>query len=122
MAALSDAMAAGLEVVELRNLTGRELDPLLLEETVEWQRELDWDFGRSADLVRQFADMRSLMGYALIDRAEVAGYGYSVLEENKGLIGDLYVRPSWRNGANDVRLFRAILDGLIATPNTGRIE
>jgi ribosomal protein S18 acetylase RimI-like enzyme len=122
MAALSDPMASGPEVVELRHLTGRELDPLLLEETVEWHRELDWDFGRSADLVRQFADMRALPGYAMIDRGEVAGYGYSVLEENKGLIGDLYMRPAWRNGANDVRLFRTILDGLIATPNLRRIE
>src|ERR1700723_1742746 len=103
-----------IEIVDLRDLVGRELDPLLLEETVEWQRELDWDFGRSADLVRQFADMRALTGYARLDRGEVAGYGYSVLEDNKGLIGDLYVRPAWRNGANDVRLFRAILDGLVA--------
>jgi ribosomal protein S18 acetylase RimI-like enzyme len=121
MAAAIDAMA-GPELVELRNLVGRELDPLLLEETVEWQRELDWDFGRSADLVRQFADMRALMGYALLDRGEVAGYGYSVLEDQKGLIGDLYVRPLWRNGGNEVRLFRAILDGLIATPTVKRIE
>ena len=115
-------MAATPEVVELRHLSGRELDPLLLEETVEWQRELDWDFGRSADLVRQFADMRALTGYALVDRGEVAGYGYSVLEEQRGLMGDLYIRPPWRNGTNDVRLFRAILDGLIATPNLRRIE
>ena len=122
MAALSDPMAAGPEIVDLRHLSGRELDPLLLEETVEWQRELDWDFARSADLVHQFADMRGLMGFALLDRGEVAGYGYSVLEEQKGLIGDIYVRPSWRNGSNDVRLFRAVLDGLIATPTVRRIE
>jgi ribosomal protein S18 acetylase RimI-like enzyme len=122
MAALSDPMAAGPEIIELRDLVGHELDPLLLEETVEWQRELDWDFGRSADLVHQFADMRALMGYALLDRGEVAGYSYSVLEEQKGLIGDLYVRPPWRNGNNEVRLFRAVLDGLIATPNVGRVE
>src|SRR6185437_902346 len=50
MAALTDPMTAGPEIVDLRSLTGRELDPLLLEETVEWRRELDWDFGRSADL------------------------------------------------------------------------
>jgi ribosomal protein S18 acetylase RimI-like enzyme len=122
MAALSDAMAAGPQIVDLRDIVGHELDPLLLEETVEWRRDLDWDFGRSADLVRQFADMRALMGYALVDRGEVAGYGYSVLEEQKGLIGDLYVRPLWRNGANEVRLFRAILDGLIAVPGVRRIE
>jgi ribosomal protein S18 acetylase RimI-like enzyme len=122
MAALSDPMAAGPEIVDLRDLSGRELDPLLLEETVEWRRELDWDFARSADLVHQFADMRALMGCALLDRGEVAGYGYSVLEDQKGLIGDIYVRPQWRTGTNEVRLFRAVLDGLIATRNVKRIE
>jgi len=122
MAALIDPMAAGPEIVDIRDLAGRELDPLLLEETVEWRRELDWDFGRSADLVHQFADMRALMGYALVDRGEVAGYGYSVLEEQKGLIGDLYVRPQWRNGQNEIRLLRTILDGLTATRNVRRVE
>ncbi len=122
MAALSEPMIGSPEIVELRDLSGRELDPLLLEETVEWQRELDWDFSRSADLVHQFADMRALMGFALLDRGEVAGYGYSVLEDQKGLIGDIYVRPPWRTGNNEVRLFRAVLDGLIATQNVRRIE
>lgn len=110
------------EIVALRELVGRELDPLLLEETVEWKRELDWDFARSADLVRQFTDMRALTGFALLDRGEVAGYGYSVLEEYKGLIGDLYVRPAWRDGLTEARLFRAILAELIGTPNVRRVE
>jgi len=122
MAALIDPITPGPELVDLRELAGRELDPLLLEETVEWQRDLDWDFARSADLVRQFADMRAIMGHALLDRGEVAGYGYSVLEDYKGLIGDLYVRPAWRSSTYEVQLFRAILDGLIAMPGVSRIE
>ncbi len=122
MAALIDPMARGPEIVELRHLSSWELDPLLLEETVEWQRELDWDFARPADLVRQFTDVHALTGYALLDRGEVAGYGYSVLEDHKGLIGDLYVRSAWRNGDYESRLFRSLLDNLIATPRVRRIE
>jgi ribosomal protein S18 acetylase RimI-like enzyme len=114
--------AAEPEIVELRNLVGRELDPLLLEETVEWQQKLDWDFSISADLVRQFTDMRALKGLALLDRGEVVGYGYSVLEDHKGLIGDLYVRPPWRDGVTEARLFQAILDDLIGTPHIRRVE
>lgn len=121
MGALRQA-AGGIEIVALRTLVGRELDPLLLEETVEWQRELDWDFGRSADLVRQFADMRSLAGFALVDRGEVVGYGYSVIEDHKGLIGDVYVRPPWRDAATEARLFVALLDELVGTPNVRRVE
>jgi ribosomal protein S18 acetylase RimI-like enzyme len=112
----------GSEIIELRQLSGHALDPLLLEETVEWKRALDWDFGRSADLVRQFADMRALTGFALLDRGEVAGYGYSVLEDHKGLIGDVYVRPQWRDGVTEARLFDALLDDLIGTPNIRRVE
>lgn len=105
----------GIEMVALRTLVGRELDPLLLEETVEWQQELDWDFGKSADLIRQFTDMRSLEGFALLSRGEVVGYGYSIVEDQKGLVGDVYVRPLWRTGAAEARLFRAIMKDLIRT-------
>jgi GNAT superfamily N-acetyltransferase len=121
MAALSQTRQQP-EIVGLGDVVGRELDPLLLEETVEWARELDWDFGRSADLVRQFADMRALTGFALLDRGEVVGYGYSVIEDHNGLSGDLYVRPAWRDGVTEARLFEAILDGLIQTPRIRRVE
>jgi len=49
----------------------------LLEETGEWSRKLDWDFSKSRDLVRQLADAGALGGAALLDRGEVAGYGYT---------------------------------------------
>jgi len=122
MAAMVNPAPRALEVVDLRRIGARELNTLLTEETEEWARELDWDFARSADLVRSFADMRALGGAALMDRGEVIGYGYSVLEGHKGLIGDLYVRPGWRSPDSEIRLFRALLDGLIATPHMHRIE
>lgn len=122
MAAHAETAPRGPEIIELRRLSARELDPLLLEETVEWDQELDWDFSKSADLVRKYADMRALGGAALIDHGEVAGYGYSVVEDHKGLIGDLYIRPGWRRGDAEIRLFRMMLDGLIATAQIRRIE
>jgi len=122
MAALVDPVTRGPELVDLRRLGARELDPLLLEETAEWDAELDWDFSKSADLVRKFADMRALNGAALMDRGQIAGYGYCVIEDHKGLIGDVYVRPGWRDSDHEIRLFRILLDGLIATPQVRRVE
>ena len=122
MAARCETMNEGLEIVDLRRLTGRELEPLLLEETVEWKRELDWDFAKSAELVGHFTDSKALIGYALLDRGEVAGYGYSVIEDQKGLIGDFYVRPLWRDGRTDVGLFRTMLDALNGMSRVRRIE
>ena len=122
MAALVDPVTRGPDIVDLRQLGSRELDPLLLEETAEWEQELDWDFSKSADLVRHYADQRALAGAALMDRGTVAGYGYAVLEEHKGLIGDVYVRPGWRERDAEIRLFRTLLDSLIATSQVRRIE
>jgi len=111
-----------LEVVDLLRLTGRELDPLLLEETVEWQNALDWDFGVAAEMVRRFVNGRSLAGAAILDRGEVAGYGYAVVEDSKALIGDLYIRPQWRETDAPARLFRMILSGLEGVGSVKRIE
>jgi len=42
------------EIVDLRRLSARDLEPLLVEETAAWQTELEWEFEKSADLVRRF--------------------------------------------------------------------
>lgn len=66
--------------------------------------------------------MKALDGSVLVDKGELAGYGYSVLEDHKGLIGDIYVRPAWRDGEQQLRLFRSLLDRLMAYPAIRRIE
>jgi ribosomal protein S18 acetylase RimI-like enzyme len=58
----------------------------------------------------------------MIDRGEVAGYGYAILEDNKGLVGDVYARSAWRAGDAEQRLFRTLLDSLMATPGVRRVE
>ncbi len=122
MAAASEPIAQSPRIVDLRHLGPRELDVLLLEETVEWQERLDWDFAPSADLIRQFMTTRALNGCALVDRGEAIGYAYTVLEDRKGLIGDLYVRSGWRGGDTELQLFRVLLDGLGATSLVQRVE
>jgi len=109
-------------MVDIQRLNSRDLNPTLLDETAEWDRELDWDFRGSAELVRKFADQRGLAGAAIVDRGSVAGYGYGIVEDHKGLIGDVYVRPAWRRGDYQVLLFRTLIDSLAATPGVRRIE
>jgi ribosomal protein S18 acetylase RimI-like enzyme len=95
---------------------------LLDEETREWNEFLDWDFRKSADLVRRFVDLRALSGCALMDQGEAVGYSYFVLEDQKGLIGDLYVRPQYRAPENENRLLYAVLEGLVTGSQVRRIE
>jgi ribosomal protein S18 acetylase RimI-like enzyme len=103
-------------------LRSEDLDPLLHEEVEAWRRLLDWDFGKSADLVRRFVDMRALNGFALVDDGEAVGYAYYVLEEHKGLIGDIFVRDAFCSVENESRLLESVLGSLTAAPQVGRIE
>ena len=109
-------------LVDLRHLRSEDLNPLLHEEVAAWRELLDWDFGKSAELVRRFVDMRALNGYALIGDGQPAGYAYYVLEEHKGLIGDLFLRDAFRSVQNENRLLESVLAALTAAPQVGRIE
>jgi ribosomal protein S18 acetylase RimI-like enzyme len=110
------------EIVDLRCLSARELDSLLEEECASWRNELEWDFAKSADLVRRFVDMNALSGSALVEDGEVSGYVYYVLEEEKGLIGDLYVRRELRTVERENLLMDAALERVIEHPAVKRIE
>ncbi|HEU5023217.1 MAG TPA: GNAT family N-acetyltransferase [Bryobacteraceae bacterium] len=125
MAAVANPMgqnAGQREIVDLRRIAVRDLEPLLADEVAEWRRELAWDFEPSAALVRRYAGSGSLGGAALVVNGQVAGYGYAVLEEPRGIIGDLYLRPHMREAGAEAELFRSLLDALAATPRVSRME
>jgi len=109
-------------LVDLRQVRAEDLDPLLEEETGRWERELDWDFRPSADLVRRFVRMQALSGYVLAAGRQVVGYCYYVSEERKGLIGDLYVMDDWSRPELEAQLLTAVLRAMFATPQVKRVE
>jgi ribosomal protein S18 acetylase RimI-like enzyme len=121
-ARLHPAPASFQEIVDLRRLSVRDLEPLLAEESAVWREELEWDFEKSADLVRRFVELRALSGSALLEYGAITGYVYYVLEENKGLVGDLYVRREFRGIERESCLLEAALDSVMATPNVMRVE
>ena len=121
-ARLNPAPSRPVEIIDLRRIAARDMDSLLEEETRAWKEQLDWDFEKSADLVRRFVDLRALNGAALIENGEVVGYLYYVLEENKGLIGDLYVMDAFRTWERETALVETGLEAIIANPAVVRIE
>jgi len=121
-ARLHPAPEQPLEIVDLRRLSARDLEPLLQEESRAWRSELEWDFEKSADLVRRFVDMSALNGSALLEDGQVAGYMYYVLEEDKGLIGDLYVCEEMRSVERENLLIASALDAVMDCPSVTRIE
>jgi ribosomal protein S18 acetylase RimI-like enzyme len=121
-ARLNPAPSRPPEIVELRRLTARDLEPLLREETAAWWDTLEWDFDKSADLVRRFIDLRALNGYALVDSGLAIGYIYYVLEDTKGLMGDLYVMREHRTIERENLLLAGALHSIVTHPQVTRIE
>ncbi len=106
----------------MRNLGASDLEPLLDEEIAAWSAELQWDFGKSAELVRRFVDMRALQGAAVVQEGRVLGYSYYVIEDTKALIGDLYVRSQERTAAREAALIEGAIQSLTEFPAVTRVE
>ncbi|PWU11562.1 MAG: hypothetical protein C5B51_02255, partial [Terriglobia bacterium] len=121
-ARLHPAPSPAEELLDLRRLSARDLEPLLQEEIATWRDELEWDFEKSADLVRRFVELRALNGSALLRDGQVIGYVYYVLEENKGLVGDLYIRRAFRSIEREHILLEAALAPAVDSAHVSRIE
>jgi ribosomal protein S18 acetylase RimI-like enzyme len=119
-----------MQIVDLRQVHSRALEPLFQEEARHWRDELHWDYFPSIDLIRKFIDTRSLNGYLAMKDGLPAGYGFYVLEDHKGLIGGLFVSSQGQPAAvhKDQRgvitkeLLREMFSALRATPLLKRIE
>jgi ribosomal protein S18 acetylase RimI-like enzyme len=120
MAALSDRRPDSL--VSLRHVRPEQLDLVLDDEITEWRHDLNWDFHASADLVRRFCGMQALDGIALLAGPRIVGYAYTVAEEGKGLIGNLYISPRYRTIPREDLLLRSALDSMWRQPGMRRIE
>ncbi len=120
MAALSDPKLP--EVVELSCLNVGEFDTLFGEEIAVWRDKFHWDFRPSADLLRRFLLVHSLVGYALRVGHSVVGYTYCVCEGRKGLIGDLYLKDEFGGPENEGLLLGSVVQGLMHTTGVKRIE
>ena len=57
-----------------------------------------------------------------MEDGQVAGYMYYVLEEDKGLIGDLYVRRELRTVERENLLIASALEAVMDCPAVTRIE
>ena len=111
-----------MQLVDLRQLNTRQLAPLLEEETRVWREELHWDYRVSIELIKKFLDSHSLAGFAAINENAATGYGFYVIEEHKGLLGDLFVSPTHSQVEVGGLLLREIVETLRGIPFLARIE
>jgi ribosomal protein S18 acetylase RimI-like enzyme len=114
-----------MEILDLRHFSSADLRPLLEDEIAMWGRVLSWDYTISAEMVLRYMDAKILPGYAAIDRGSIFGYSFFVYEQNKGVIGDLFVRDEDRgHNRNEVeeRLLTHVIETLQQSPGVHRVE
>src|ERR1700720_359808 len=123
MRAASQRLGAGsMQIVDLRQLTSWQLEPLLAEEAQQWQQELRWDYRASTELIKKFIDARSLTGSAILENGRPVGYAFYVLEDHKGLVGGLFVSPRFSQQELSQRLLTDTLTTLSGIPKLERVE
>jgi len=117
------------ELVDLRQLRARELAPLLEEERRLWAEELHWDHRPSAEMIRKHVEARTLPGVAALIHGRVAGYSFHILDDTKGIIGELYVlrefrrqRPAGTPAGVATLLLEHTLAALEGSPTLRRLE
>ena len=111
-----------MNIIDLRQATVRQLEPLLLEEASHWREELHWDYRSALELIKRFLDAHALSGCVALRNDMAVGYAFYVLEDYKGLIGGLYVTPSQEQGLIGKRLLEELLYNMRAMPHMHRIE
>ena len=123
MNAVSQRLGTGsVQLVDLRQLSSWQLEPLLAEESQQWREELRWDYRASTELIKKFVDARSLTGSALLENGRPVGYAFYVLEDHKGLVGGLFVSPRYPQQELSQRLLTDTLTTLSGIPKLERIE
>jgi ribosomal protein S18 acetylase RimI-like enzyme len=114
--------ASPMQIVDLRQLSSWQLEPLLAEEAQQWRQELHWDYRASTDLIKKFIDARSLTGSAILENGRPVGYAFYVLEDHKGLVGGLFVSPRHPQQELSHQLLTDTLTTLSGIPKLERVE
>lgn len=111
-----------MEVVDLRRISALALGPVLEDQKRLWLRELGWDFTPSMAAIVSLVDEAQLAGFALRYGHVVVGYCYYIMEERKGIIGDVHLMESFRTVENENRLLDASIREMIRKGVARRVE
>src|ERR1700733_8682264 len=65
-----------MNIVDLRQTTVRQLEPLLEEESRHWRQELHWDYRGALELIKRFMEARALAGSVAFENGSAAGYSF----------------------------------------------
>lgn len=121
-AAPTGPLARFPEPLPLHLLRSELIEPLLSEEVQQYEEHFQWDFRPMAELVQRLVAERSLAGIALVEGGVLLGYGYYIIEDQKAVIGDVYLREAYSSAANERLLMASMLESIRTQAGIFRVE
>lgn len=121
-------MAAGtsIEILDLRHFAAPMLRSVLEAEGELWRQRLHWDYRASARLLMQYLDSHMLPGYAALEAEHPVGYIFSVYEDSKAVIGEVFAMADGERAGSahavEETLLKHLLELLTNSPQVERIE
>lgn len=109
-------------LVDLRELRGADLRPLLVRQEQRWRERFSWDFSTSSQAILNFLNHRTLHGFALVRSGVPVGYCYFVLDQNKALVGDIFVSDRNPDPVAQRALLVRTFETAAAYPGVSRVE
>ncbi|HUG44023.1 MAG TPA: GNAT family N-acetyltransferase [Acidobacteriota bacterium] len=111
-----------MEVVPIRWVQVRELDPIFDEEACAWATEMYWDVRPALRLLRRHLELGTLEGFVLRRGDQPLGYAYYVVHGDTACLADAYVlKRGATTGAYDL-LTRRCIEELQSRRSILRIE
>lgn len=107
-------------MIDIRRFDPGAFRHLFEAEAQAWNDDLHWDYAPAARVILNCLADRRLSGYALVIDGQIEGYSFFIDEVEKGLVGDFYVTPGFREHAE--KLIDHVLETLTATPGVSRVE
>jgi ribosomal protein S18 acetylase RimI-like enzyme len=106
----------------LRDLSPREIRPLLDEEASLWDAELGWDFGEVRSAVAGGIERGTLSGRAVTDGPRAVAYCYYMVDAARVIIGSIFAARDERGRGLEEALVDAVVADARAERGSGRVE
>lgn len=106
----------------LREVSSRELRPLLDEEVRHWGEELLWNYAEVSSAVAGGLDRHTLTGRVVEDDRRPVAYGYYMLDGGRAIVGSLFAAEGYRGQGLEEDLLEDVLSEAQANPGSDRVE
>ena len=106
----------------LSEVSSRELQPLLQEESYHWNSELHWDYSDVSQAVASGLERKALAGRVVQDGLRLVAYCYYMLDAGRAVVGSLYAAEGFRGNGLQEDLLAGVLSDAQAIPGNDRVE